>query len=372
MTEKTSNQKQAFPWRWPERLAGVYLCIFLFIAFVSPATNWLQNPNTINLEQVYQPPFQFSRLAAGNGSTTNWLGTDRLGRDVLANLVYGARTALLVSIPAMLLATIIGLTLGSLAGFWGNTGFRMRWASVIIRLIILALVIYYGFYIRQMNWVKAFQTGSVSILLELGRVLLIFVLLSAFGWFATKVGQQIGFTKQITLPLDQIILKIIEVVGAIPRLLLIMCLAAFAQPALLNIVLLATFTYWTGIARLVRGELLQVKELPFIQAARVAGLSESRILFREALPNALPPVVVAVAFGLGNLMSLEATLSFLGIGVPAEVASWGRIMSGILSNYTAWWLLVFPAAALCGTILSLQVIAQYVLKWMNPVRNQGG
>ena len=179
---------------------------------------------------------------------------------------------------------------------------------------------------------------------------------------------RVGFTKQLTLPVDQIVLKIIEILGAVPRLLLVMCLTAFAQPSVLNLIILSTLTYWTGIARLIRGELLQVKELPFIEAATVAGLPDYRILLRHALPNTLSPVIVAFAFGLGSLMSLEATLSFLGIGIPPEVPSWGRMIKGIRQNDSAWWLLVFPAFTLCCTILSVQTIAQYVIKWLYPQR----
>ncbi len=349
-------------WRWQEKLTAGYLLIFLLVALLIPLSGWLPNPNSTGFPVVH-PPFQFSN------ETINYLGTDEIGRDVLANLVGGAQTALLVSVPAMMLATIIGVTLGSLAGFWGDTTFRIYQVSFIISIIVLLSGIYYGFYVQQFYWTNAIQAGLGAVLRQSGKVLFIFILLSGLGWLLVKVFQKLGWKKQITLPLDQLILKIIEVVGSVPRLLLILCLAAFAKPTIFNIGLLATFTYWAGIARLVRGELLQIKELPYIQAARVAGLSERRILFREALPNALPPVIVAIAFGLGNLMSLEATLSYLNVGVPVEVASWGRLMKGSRSIPQAWWLLFFPAFTLCCTIVSLQVIANRIQKWLDPTRN---
>ncbi len=360
-----AKRRKSTSWRWQEQVARAYLLLFLIIALVGPVTGWLQSPNELNQEQAYQPPF----TKTPDNTLEHWLGTDELGRDVVANLVYGARTALLVSLPAMGFATLIGLTLGSMAGYWGDSGFRMRLASFIISLLVLLSGIYYGFYIRQVNWLNAFTVGSGQVLFEAGITILIFLLLGGLGWLAAQLIRLIGFNKQVTVPIDQIILKIIEVVSAIPRLLLIMCLVAFAQPALITIILLAAFTYWTGIARLVRGELLQVKELPFISAARVAGIPESRILFRQALPNALPPVIVAVAFGLGSLMSLETTLSFLGIGIPIEEASWGRLISGFQKNLAAWWLLFFPAFTLCGTILSLQILAARILKQITPARN---
>lgn len=364
MSGVTSKPKRKVVMRWPEILAGGYLLLFLLIAFAGPVSGLLPRPNAINLDQVYQPPFIFTGIT--KAQQINWLGTDQLGRDVFSNLVSGARTALQVSLPAMFLATAIGVLLGSLAGFWGNTGLRVGVISFIINFILLLLGIYVSFYIRQTDWLNAFNTGSEPILLEVGITCFIFILLALLGWLLSKMLHQLGFTKQITVPVDQMVLKIIEILGAVPRLLLVMCLTAFSQPALLNLIILAALTYWTGIARLIRGELLQIKELPYIEAARVAGLTDYHILLRHALPNALSPVIVAVAFGLGSLMSLEATLSFLGIGIPAEVPSWGRMMNGIRSNETAWWLLVFPTFALCCTILSIQVVAQYFQRIINP------
>ncbi|QMU30641.1 ABC transporter permease [Adhaeribacter radiodurans] len=367
MIEENATRRRGANWRWQEKLAAGYLFIFLLIGLVGPQSGWLPDPNKINLAQANTPPFSFSTIL--NNEAINWLGTDLLGRDVLANLVTGAQTALLVSVPAMLLATIIGIALGSLAGFWGNTGFQVSLVSLAVSVLVLLAGIYYGFYIQQLSWMHAFQTGSGAILKQFGYLLLIFSTISILGWLMVKVLKRFGLQKKVNLPVDQLILKLIEIIGSVPRLLLVMCLAAFAQPALMNIVLLATLTYWTSIARLVRSELLQIRELPYVQAARAVGLSEKRILFREALPNALPPVIVAVAFGLGSLMSLEATLSFLNIGVPADIASWGRMMKGIQANYQAWWLLFFPALTLCSTILSLQVLAQRMLVKIDPARN---
>lgn len=351
---------------WQERAGGFFLLIFLLVALVGPASGWLAPPNEINLDQVYQPPFTAKTGAAQ--TTVCWLGTDHLGRDVLANLVYGARTALLISLPAMLLATVIGLLLGSAAGFWGDTGLQVTGVSVVIGVLVLGLGYHYAVYLRQMAWAQAFASGSGRVLLEAGKSGAIFLLLAGVGWQLNGWVPAIGWNKPMALPVDQLVLKLIEVVSAVPRLLLILCLAAFAPPALLNIILLAALTYWTSIARLVRGELRQVRELSFIQAARVSGLSDQRILWRHALPNALPPVIVAFAFGLGNLMQLEATLSFLGIGLPTDVPSWGRLLRDLSGNFAAWWLLLFPALLLCATILSLQTLAQWSLKILNPAR----
>jgi peptide/nickel transport system permease protein len=299
------------------------------------------------------------------------LGTDHLGRDVLANLVHGAQTALRVSLPAMLLATLIGLILGCGAGFWGNTGLPISAAGGIMVTMGILLGYYYGIYLRQIAWLQAFQEGNLSVLRETAKSALIFTVFTVLSWMVVKAWHKIaGQSKLLNIPADLIVLKLIEIVGALPRILLVLCLASFAQSSIFTIVLLSAFTYWTSIARLVRGELLQVKQLSFIEAARVAGLSENRILLGHALPNALPPVIVAFAFGLGNLMSLEATLSYLGIGIPVDVPSWGRLLRGITSDFSAWWLLVFPTLFLCGTILSLQTLAQFCLRLLDPTRSK--
>ncbi|QNF32484.1 ABC transporter permease [Adhaeribacter swui] len=364
-----SRRKKAGKWRWTERLAGGYLLLFLIVAFMLPFTGMVQHPyENLNPGPISQPPFIFSSGLGSNNSSIYWLGTDGTGQDVLANLIYGARTALIVSVPAMVLATIIGVGLGCLAGFWGNSGLRVLVVNLVINVILLLVGLYYIIYIRQVHWLNAFKVGSSKVLLESGIALLTLFSLGVLGWLLAKFFKNFGFKKQITLPIDHVVLRLIEVVGAIPRLLLVMCLVAFVQPSLINVIFLAAFTYWTGIARLVRAELLQIKELPYIEAARVAGMSDVRILLKQALPNALPPVIVAVAFGLGSLISLEATLSYLGIGIPLEEASWGKIIKGILQNSDAWWLVVFPTLTLCFTVLSLQIVAERILKEITPTR----
>ena len=112
MSGAISKLKKEEGVQWREIFAILYLLLFLLIALAGPSSGLLQQPNAINLDQVYQPPFWFTKI-----KPLHWLGTDELGRDVFANLVHGARTALQVSVPAMCFSTVIGLLLGSLAGF---------------------------------------------------------------------------------------------------------------------------------------------------------------------------------------------------------------------------------------------------------------
>jgi peptide/nickel transport system permease protein len=129
---------------------------------------------------------------------------------------------------------------------------------------------------------------------------------------------------------------------------------------------LCAFTYWPGVARLVRGEMIRLKGLPFMEAASALGLTHRQIILRHALPNALGPVIVAFCFGISNLMALESTLAFLGIGIPPDVPSWGRAITGIRLDYGAWWLVFFPGGVLCGTVLAVQAAGALLTRKITP------
>jgi peptide/nickel transport system permease protein len=174
------------------------------------------------------------------------------------------------------------------------------------------------------------------------------------------------FRSSIRLPLDLTLMKIIELLGAVPRLLLILCLAAFLRPSVSMVVLLAMLTYWPAIARLTRAEILKIRTVPYVEAAVALGYHPGRILLRHALPNISVPLLVAIAFGLTNLIALEATLSFLGIGLPPEMPSWGRIISSARSNFAAWWLIVFPGMVITLTVISIQNVNNLILNCLNP------
>ena len=133
-------------------------------------------------------------------------------------------------------------------------------------------------------------------------------------------------------------------------------------PGIGSIFLLLSLTYWAGPARLVRAEVLKIKQLPYIEAAQVSGLPNSRILLKYILPNATAPLWVVFSFGLSSLLGLEATLSFLGIGLPPEIPSWGRMLASARLNPEAWWLVFFPALLLCLTMLAIQTCGNFLQK----------
>lgn len=267
----------------------------------------------------------------------------------------------------MLLATLLGLALGSIAGFFGDNKLLTCYATVIAYGFAIFLAFFYGFYIRQVQFQNAMNSGVVAGFVELLISLAIFFLVFACGYFIKMLlGIMPVLKKKIKVPADQIVLKLIELLTSIPRLILIISLASFVKPSIFILILLIGFTYWTEIARLTRGELLKIKALNYIESGKALGLTELRLLIRHALPNALPSVIVAFTFGLAQLLALEATLSFLGIGLPPDYISWGKMIAGIRFNLAAWWLAVFPGLYLCLMVLAFQICSHYLMKKLNP------
>ncbi len=181
----------------------------------------------------------------------------------------------------------------------------------------------------------------------------------------TTWGAVAGYTGGIT---DSVMMRVVDALLAIPRILLLLGIVALwgaLSPTAL--ILLLGLTGWFGVSRLVRAEVLLVREREFVSAARALGASASRIIVRHVIPQVLPPVIVAATLGLGNIIVIEAGLSFLGYGVPQPHASWGNILrDGREVIDRAWWLSVFPGVALAGTVLAINVVADRLRRALNP------
>jgi peptide/nickel transport system permease protein len=324
-------------------------------------------PEYLDLSAVYRPPFQSS--GNGGANPVHWLGTDRLGRDVLSNVIYGCRTALLVSLPAMLLATALGLILGGMAGYYGNASIRIHPVTIATGLVFSLPAGFYGFYLRKFALSEAFQQTVLSGVAASGvSILIVLLILLAGAGVSMGIRRILPVGRMMYFPLDQVVLKSIELVTSVPRLMLVLCLAAYTQPSITNVILIAGLTFWTEPARLIRAEILRIKATHYIESAKALGLQDFRILIRHAIPNALSSVLVAGTFGIVSLISLEATLSFLNIGVPPDTASWGRLVGSARSNFSAWWLVVFPGLTLCLTVLSLQTCTNHLIRRLDPRR----
>jgi peptide/nickel transport system permease protein len=208
-----------------------------------------------------------------------WLGTDTVGRDVLARLLSGARVSLAVGSLALLVALLIGVGAGLAAGW----------------------------------------TGGVA---------------------------------------DAVLMRIVDALLAVPMLFLLLFLAAVFRPSLGALVAVLGFSSWMGVARLVRGQVLSLKERDFVLAARAIGASPWRIAFVHLLPNALTPIAQDGALRLGDLILVEASLSFLGLGVQPPTASWGNMVAegqAVLAN--AWWLTFLPVALVALTVIGAGLVA---------------
>lgn len=166
---------------------------------------------------------------------------------------------------------------------------------------------------------------------------------------------------------DMIAQRLIEIMMCFPTFFLILSLLAFLPPSIYNIMVVIGLTGWTGVARLVRGEFLRLRESDFATAARATGLRDARVMFRHLLPNALAPVWVSATFGIAGAILTESALSFLGFGVPPPTASWGELLSQSQRFVDrAWWLVMFPGAAIFVTVTAFNLVGQGMRDAMDP------
>src|SRR5205814_9759572 len=156
---------------------------------------------------------------------------------------------------------------------------------------------------------------------------------------------------------DRILMAIADALLAIPRLVLLLVCAALWQPGLATVVLVLIATGWMGVARLIRGEVLGVRSLAYVDAASALGARSWRVLWRHALPNALGPAIVATTLGVGNAILLESGLSFLGLGIQPPRPSWGNMIAGGRDLIVAApWVAIAPGLALVATVLACTLL----------------
>ena len=297
----------------------------------------------------------------------HWLGTDDLGRDVMAGMIHGTRIAFLVGIVAMSISLIIGLILGAAAGFLGDKGLQMSRGRLWLNLLFLFFAFFYGFQSRATAMAEAFDISAGRFILSFLLGVLIFAGIMVIPNLLAIPLKRIGFfAKRIAIPVDILVTRFIEVVISIPVLVLILAVVAIAKPSIFNVMAVIGLVSWTGIARFVRAELLRVRQLEYIESAHALGYSQIRTIFRHALPNALSPVFIAVAFGIATAILVEAFLSFLGIGVPPETITWGKLLSISRTNASAWWMAIFPGFAIFITVTLFNLIGEGLTDALDP------
>lgn len=243
-------------------------------------------------------------------STAHWLGTDALGRDELTRVMWGARVSLTVAIGAQIIIMLIGVTLGLISGFFGG------WLDYII-----------------MRFVDA--------LYSLPSLLVAVVIMS--------------FLRGVLATSDQS-----SVAG----------LATFnaATGGLLGVFIVLFLTHWLTVCRLVRAQVMSMKQREFVLAARGLGAQRGRLMRVHLLPHVVAPVLVAITFGIPGSITLEASLSFLGIGVTPPMPSWGTMISESLAAMRTYpLLLVIPGAALALTLLSFTYVGDALRDALDPL-----
>jgi peptide/nickel transport system permease protein len=202
-----------------------------------------------------------------------------------------------------------------------------------------------------------------------GRVSILVGLLAAStsALLGTLVGGLAGFADR---RVDDLLMRLTEVVQVVPRFFLALIVAALFGPSILLLTLLLGFTFWPITARLLRAQVLTLRERDYVLAARALGASEHRVLLRHVLPNAISVVVVASTLLVGTAILVEAGLSFLGLG-DRSVISWGNMLNGAQPLIRiAWWTAVFPGLAITLTVIAANLVGDGLNDWLTPGRGR--
>lgn len=254
------------------------LLIMLLMGVLAPIVAG-QDPNADNLRLIRKPP-QEGHL----------LGTDGVGRDIWARLVYGTRVSLSVGLVAVTLASLIGITIGSIAGYYG--------------------------------------------------------------------GQ-----------IDNLLMRFTDIIMCFPTFLIILTVVAIVSPSIINVMAVIGLFGWTGMARLVRGQFLSLREQDFVTAARAMGASGGRIIRYHLLPNVVAPMSVAATLSLASAILTESGLSFLGLGVQIPEASWGNMLYGAMTISIIednWWLWLPPGVMIMIAVLAINFVGDGLRDALDP------
>jgi peptide/nickel transport system permease protein len=260
--------------------AWVGLALTLAVVVAAAAAPWLSphDPLRADFTSGLQPP----------GSAGHPLGTDQLGRDLLARVLHGARLALFIGVCTVVITAVVGGLLGLVAGF-------------------------------------------------------------AEGWPSA------------------VLMRIADVQLSFPFILLAMTINAIVGLGLRNIILSLSAAGWVVYARVVRGEVLSIKQRDYVHAAAALGVGRARLLFRHVLPNVAPSIIVVASLQFSQFIVAEAAISFLGFGVQPPTPAWGSMLSESRDFlYVAWWLAAFPGMALALTALGVNLLGDWLRDTLDP------
>lgn len=327
------------------------------------------------LNSNYKPPFAPlieapSECYVGKGSTLryrHWLGTNLKGEDLLSGLIHGTSVSLKIGFFSILLAVIIGTILGMVAGFYQNDSWKVPLLSLAFMLFSIIPSFYFAdlfafFAGEYLHWKDTWALIGMFFIYASN----IFMGLLLSYWVGKMIHSVFKWKKKVYVPVDTIVSRIIEVFAAIPKLMLVIALAAILERSVTNVILVIGICAWAGIARLVRGEVLKIRNTDFITSAKALGLSNFKIIAKHVLPNIAGPILVTFVFGLSSAILIESGLSFLNIGVPENVITWGQLLADGKQNFNAWWMIAFPGFAIFITVLCLNVLGEKFKSVLSP------
>jgi oligopeptide transport system permease protein len=285
----------------PALLSLGVLVVVVIACFIVPFLPFVKNPTAINLANPAASP-----------NAVYWFGTDQLGRDLFARVLYGGQVSLLVGFVATGVAVIIGVVYGAVSGYVGGKtdAVMMRFVDILFALPFLVLVILFALVVDEPS------SDFTSWIIE------------TTGWERDRVA-----------PITTLIPLFIAI-GAIG---------------------------WLTIARIVRAQVLSVKNMDFVEAAVSLGLSRFRILFRHILPNVIGPIIIYTTLAVPGIMLLESVLSFLGLGVKPPNSSWGiLIKEGADRMEVTPYLLLFPSLFFAATLFALNFLGDGLRDALDP------
>ena len=329
------------------------------------------SPNTIDAENApFVSPFDKQTMLLKNKQTISlpfkfrhWLGTTQNGNDVLSGILHGTKIALGIGVFSMLIASIIGILLGALAGYFENTNLKIGYIQWLFLILSLFISYFFWFIVRSDSLSKSFDDGGIKLVLRITLIIyLTYYVIKGFLKIGNKIDEWFHTQQKINFPIDSIISKVIEILNSIPSLLLIIALSAISKPSYSLLILIIGFLSWTNIARLTRAEYLKTKQLDYITSCKAIGMSHYSIMVNQILPNVFPIILVQIIFGMAGATLIEASLSFIGIGIPANNISWGSLLNEAQNNFSAWWLVVFPGLCVFLLLFIYNKIAEELSK----------
>ena len=303
----------------------------------------------------------------GGPGETHLFGIDQIGRDVFARTLYGARVSLEVAFISTAISVAVGVTLGMIAGYfrgWVDTVLS-RIMDVQLAFPVLLLAIGLGAACSLGNGCFSLKNFDTIGLVIIGVAVL--GALAGSAWMvarASRRGQARPDGRELAVRAIPWIL--LAVVGLI-AIVLQSDDGALLQPGLPVVIFVIALAQWPYMARIIRGQVLSLREKEFIEAAKSLGASDFRIIFREVLPNLVAPIIVYATVLIPTNILFEAALSFLGVGVPPTTPSWGAMISDATTIFDiAWWYMLFPGLGLLFTVLAFNMVGDGLQDALNP------